>query len=62
MIDRETGEVLMDAVVANRVLDAFMKACRPEWRVGGLKELGIDIDDYCSKEFGVSRVQVTAPK
>jgi hypothetical protein len=59
-LDPETGELRCDEATA--VLEAFMLACRPEWRVGGLKDLGIDIDQYCTKEFGLPRVQVTASK
>lgn len=49
------GEVVegMDLVV-----DAFVKACRPEWRVTALKEMGLSDDEYCSRELGRPSVSI----
>lgn len=55
---QETGEVVGDDV-ANMVLEAFMKAARPEWRVTALRDMGIDADNYCEVSYGEQKVRVT---
>lgn len=49
------GEVVegMDLVV-----DAFVTACRPEWRITALKDMGLSDEDYCSRELGRATVTV----
>lgn len=49
------GEVVegMDLVV-----DAFVTACRPEWRITALKDMGLSDEDYCSRELGRPTVTV----
>ncbi len=53
IVDRETGEVPDEATIAaiGRVVDAIFTAApfTPSmgWRTTALKELGIDINDYC---------------
>jgi hypothetical protein len=54
----ETGEVV-SSDVANMVLDAFMKAARPEWRVTALRDMGINADNYCEVSYGEQKVRVT---
>lgn len=49
------GEVLPET---KTVIDAWLKACRPEWRITGLKDMGIDGDEFCSKELQRATVQV----
>jgi hypothetical protein len=51
------GEVVegMDVIV-----DAFLRACRPEWRITALKEFGLDDEDYCSRELGRATVTVVS--
>lgn len=56
----ETGEVL-DQETANVVLEAIEKACRTEWRMGGLREYSINADDYCTTEYGSPKVRIYAP-
>jgi hypothetical protein len=58
---QETGEVI-NVEQAQAVLVAIMTACRPEWRMGGLKDYGIDPDDYCEKTYGQPRIRVYAPE
>lgn len=53
---RATGGELVDGMA--EVVDAFIKACRPEWRVSVLKEMGLDDEDYCSRELGRASVSV----
>lgn len=49
------GEVIegMDVII-----DAFVKACRPEWRVTVLKEMGLNDEDYATRELGRATVSV----
>lgn len=49
------GEVVagMDVIV-----DAFLRACRPEWRVTVLKEMGLDDEDYSTRELGRATVSL----
>lgn len=49
------GEVLPET---KTIVDAWLKACRPEWRTTALKDMGIDADAYCSKELGRATVTV----
>lgn len=51
-----TGGELVEGMA--EVIDAFVKACRPEWRVSYLKELGLDDQDYCSRDLGRATVTV----
>lgn len=53
---RATGGELVDGM--DLVVDAFIKACRPEWRVGALKDMGLSDDEYCSRELGRATVSV----
>lgn len=49
------GEVIegMDLVI-----DAFLKACNPSWRVTALKDMGLNDEDYCERELGRASVSV----
>lgn len=53
IVDRETGEIPDEATLAaiQRVVDAIYAAApftaSMGWRTTALKELGVDIDDYC---------------
>lgn len=40
------------------VVDAFLKACRPEWRVSVLKEMGLSDEDYCARELSRASVAI----
>lgn len=56
-IDSETGEVEDRAEVATKAL--LSTAGISYWRVGEVKKLGIDPDQYCDKEYGAPRVKYT---
>lgn len=49
------GEVIegMDVVI-----DALLKACRPEWRVTALKDMGLNDEDYATRILGRATVAV----
>lgn len=53
---RATGGELVEGMP--EVIDAFLKACNPSWRVTALKDMGLVDDDYCSKELQRATVQV----
>ncbi len=53
---RATGGEMVEGM--DEVVDAFIKACRPEWRVGYLKEIGLSDEDYCSRDLGRPTVTV----
>lgn len=40
------------------VVDAWLAVASPSWKVTGLKELGIDPDEYCQKRPGEPRVVI----
>lgn len=51
---RATGGELVDGMP--EVIDAIVKACNPSWRVTVLKEMGLDDEEYCSRELGRATV------
>jgi hypothetical protein len=53
-VDLETGESLMDAADAWRLLDRLLTAlpASPAWRVTALRELGVEYDDLGSRLDG----------
>lgn len=53
---RATGGELVDQLP--EIVDAFVKACNPSWRITYLKEIGLDDEDYCSRELGRATVTV----
>lgn len=44
-----------EQVVVARVLDHWCHACGFQWKVTGLRELGIDPDEFCRKTLGPPR-------
>lgn len=59
VIDFTTGEALeseADAVV--RILN---ECVRPNWKVTGLKALGLEPDEFCKVEYGAKSVKVVRP-
>lgn len=39
-----------------RVLEEWVKVCSFGWKVTGLRDLGLDPDEYCTKRLGPARV------
>lgn len=68
-IDPDTGEVIGDADTAERMahlLREILAPCLPltasmGWRVGGLKEAGIDPNTYREQEYGPDTARITTP-
>jgi hypothetical protein len=56
-VDPESGEIKLSE--AEALLKAITMACRPEWRVTALKELGIDANDFCEVTYGAQKVRIT---
>lgn len=57
LVDRDTGEVEDPVQVATKAL--LSTAGISYWRVGEVKKLGINADEYCEKEYGNPRVKHT---
>lgn len=62
-VDPETGELLYRDERPQDKLRRWLDKCvRPSWKVTGLKELGIDPDDYCITEYGKKRARLNVRK
>jgi len=46
----------IDGYEVSRVLSAWTDCCGFQWKVTGLRGLGLDPDDYCTKRPGVPRL------
>lgn len=53
---RATGGEMVDGMP--EIVDAFLKACNPTWRVTALKEMGLSDEDYCDRELSRPTVSV----
>lgn len=58
-VDQSTGEVLSTEQVVDRLLDT---AAVSYWRVGALKPLGVQPNDYCTTSKGRRTIQFTDPE
>lgn len=58
--DTDTGELLTPTQTVERVLNAFLGAATPSWKVTGLREFRIDPDDYAEVSYG--RKTIRTPK
>jgi len=57
-VSKSTGEMLVDPDRLRAVVDAFVAASTPGWRVTVLREMGVEFDDACVVEAGRRTVTV----
>lgn len=56
----ETGEVIAPQRIVETVLSQYLVAATPNWKSTGLRQFGINPDDYCEVTWG--RKSITTPK
>jgi hypothetical protein len=57
-VDKDTGEVLESE---GEAVARTLRACvgQGPWKVTGLREIGLDPDEYCEKSYGAPKVIVS---
>lgn len=53
----ETGEMLTPSQQVERILDRFLEAATPSWKITGLRKFRVDPDEYCTTAYGRKTVQ-----
>ncbi len=57
-VDASEGD--MDLLDPAALLEAFMRVARPSWKVTGLRDVGIDVSDFCDETPGAPSVRIVS--
>lgn len=62
LCELETGEMLTPSQQVSRILDRFLEAATPSWKVTGLRKFRVDPDEYCETNYGRKTIQTPTPE